>query len=66
MSPVVREMAWGIAGLAFTAMVFRGAAWSYPQGAETIWIVGGVTMIVIALLAGRAVALCGPRSGGAD
>ena len=49
------EMAWGVTGLIVTALVFKGAAWSYPQGHDTIWIVGGLTMSSVAILSGREV-----------
>lgn len=51
--PVTSEIAWGALGLGVTALVFKGAAWSYPQGGETIWWVGAVTMAAVAALAAR-------------
>ncbi len=50
-----RELAWGLLGLGVTALVFRGAAWSYPQGEGTIWWVGAGTMMAVAALGARAV-----------
>ncbi|MBY9064422.1 hypothetical protein K7957_15905 [Sphingomonas yunnanensis] len=50
---VWREWAWGLLALGVTALVFKGAAWSYPQGAETIWLVGAATMVAVALLGAR-------------
>ncbi|MGK6322363.1 hypothetical protein ACMGDM_04700 [Sphingomonas sp. DT-51] len=50
---VWREWAWGLLALGVTALVFKGAAWSYPQGAETIWLVGAGTMVAVALLGAR-------------
>ena len=52
---VWRETAWGLLGLGVTALAFRGAAWSYPQGHDTIWIVGGLTLAAVAFLSGREV-----------
>lgn len=53
MSPEAREIAWGLLGLGVTALVFTGAAWSYPQGYATIWLVGCGTMAAMALLSAR-------------
>ncbi len=53
LNPVIREVAWGLLGLGFTALVFWGAAWSYPQGYEDIWLVGAATMAVIGVLCAR-------------
>ncbi|WP_375285955.1 hypothetical protein [Sphingomonas sp.] len=33
-----------------TAAAFSGAAWAYPPGRRTIWIIGAVTMIAIAAM----------------
>ncbi|MEH3048285.1 hypothetical protein [Sphingomonas adhaesiva] len=52
---VWREFAWGLLGLGITALCFAGAAWSYPQGYETIWAIGGLTMAAVAILSGREV-----------
>ena len=52
-SPLASELAWGALALGVTALVFWGAAWSYPQGHDTIWAVGFATMAVIGLLCGR-------------
>ncbi|MEH3038040.1 MAG: hypothetical protein PGN23_16360 [Sphingomonas adhaesiva] len=52
---VWREVAWGLLGLGFTALAFHGAAWSYPQGYETIWAIGGLTLAAVAILSGREV-----------
>ena len=52
---VWREVAWGLFGLGVTALVFKGAAWSYPQGYETIWAIGGLTLAAVAILSGREV-----------
>ena len=39
-----------LTGLAVTAVIFAAAAWSYPQGAPTIWWIGVATMgIVLAM-----------------
>ncbi len=54
-NPVIREIAWGILGLGVTALVFWGAAWSYPQGYETIWLVGAATMLAMGVLSAREV-----------
>lgn len=51
--PLAREIAWGLLGMGVTALVFWAGAWSYPQGHDTIWTVGGCTMIVVAALSGR-------------
>lgn len=53
MDPVFREAAWGLLGLGVTALVFWGAAWSYPQGWNTIWMVGAGTMAVMGGLSAR-------------
>ena len=50
-----REIAWTVLGFGITALVFHGAAWSYPQGHETIWAIGGLTMAAVAILSGREV-----------
>lgn len=50
-----REIAWGLLALGVTALVFTGAAWSYPQGYEAIWYVGYATMAAMALLSAREV-----------
>ena len=50
---VWREWAWGLLALGVTALAFKGAAWSYPQGAETIWLVGAGTMVAVGLLGAR-------------
>jgi hypothetical protein len=36
-----------LAGLVVTAAIFAAAAWSYPQGAGTIWWIGTATMAVV-------------------
>ncbi len=53
--PVIREIAWGALGLGITALVFWGAAWSYPQGYWTIWLVGVATMLAMGVLSAREV-----------
>jgi hypothetical protein len=53
MRPEAREIAWGLLALGVTALVFTGAAWSYPQGYDTIWYVGYATMAAMALLSAR-------------
>lgn len=53
MSPVAREVAWGFLGLGVTALVFWYAAWSYPQGEQTIWLVGAATLVAVGLLGAR-------------
>lgn len=61
---VWRETGWGLLSLGVTALCFRGAAWSYPQGHDTIWIVGGFTLAAVAILSGREVLrLRAPASG---
>jgi hypothetical protein len=55
LNPVVRETGWGLLGLGVTALVFQGAAWSYPQGYETIWLVGAGTMLAMGVLSAREV-----------
>ncbi|WP_375271172.1 hypothetical protein [Sphingomonas sp.] len=55
LNPVIREIAWGLLGLGFTALVFWGAAWSYPQGYQTIWLVGAATMLAMGVLSAREV-----------
>lgn len=52
-SPAASELAWGALALGVTALVFWGAAWSYPQGQDAIWAVGAATMLVIGLLCAR-------------
>ena len=52
-SPLASEIAWGALALGVTALVFRGAVWSYPQGGDTIRIVGAATMAVVAALCAR-------------
>ncbi|KQT33401.1 hypothetical protein ASG29_04920 [Sphingomonas sp. Leaf412] len=51
--PMASEIAWALLALGITALVFAGAAWSYPQGRETIWTVGAATMVAVALLSAR-------------
>lgn len=53
LSSTTREIAWGAFGLGVTALVFWGAAWSYPQGRDTIWLVGAATMAAVGLLGAR-------------
>jgi len=48
-----REIAWSALSLGLTALVFKGAAWSYPQGADTIWLVGAATLVAVGLLGAR-------------
>lgn len=48
-----REIAWSALALGVTALVFEGAAWSYPQGADTIWLVGAATSVAVGLLGAR-------------
>ncbi|MFK3890862.1 hypothetical protein [Sphingomonas sp. NPDC079357] len=48
-----REIAWSALSLGVTALVFKGAAWSYPQGAKTIWLVGAATLVAVGLLGAR-------------
>ena len=48
-----REIAWSALSLGVTALVFKGAAWSYPQGADTIWLVGAATLVAVGLLGAR-------------
>ncbi len=52
-SALASELAWGALALGVTALVFWGAAWSYPQGREDIWLVGAATMVVIGGLCAR-------------
>ena len=51
--PVASEIAWGALGVGVTALVVHGAAWSYPQGGDTIRLIGFVTMAAVAALAAR-------------
>lgn len=48
-----REIGWSALGLGVTALAFNGAAWSYPQGADTIWLVGAATLVAVGLLGAR-------------
>ena len=48
-----REIGWSALGLGVTALVFKGAAWSYPQGADTIWLVGAATLVAVGALGAR-------------
>lgn len=48
-----REIAWTVLGFGITALVFQGAAWSYPQGADTIWLVGAATLVAVGVLGAR-------------
>lgn len=36
-----------LTGLVVTAAIFAAAAWSYPQGARTIWWIGVATMTAV-------------------
>ena len=62
MPPVAREIAWGLLGMGVTALAFAGAAWSCPQGYDTIWAIGGLTMAAAAILSGREVATAARRN----
>ena len=53
MSAEKREIGWSALSLGVTALVFKGAAWSYPQGATTIWLVGGATLVAVGVLGAR-------------
>ncbi len=44
---VILELLWLVAALAMTALIFWAGAWSYPQGAETIWPIGYATMAAL-------------------
>jgi hypothetical protein len=44
------ELAWLIGELLVTLALTWGAAWAYRMGAEVIWAVGGVGMLVIVLV----------------
>lgn len=48
-----REIGWSALGLGVTALAFKGAAWSYPQGTDTIWAVGAATLLAVGLLGAR-------------
>ncbi|MDR6787426.1 hypothetical protein J2Y58_000767 [Sphingomonas sp. BE138] len=48
-----REVGWSALGLGVTALAFKGAAWSYPQGADTIWLVGAATLAAVGVLGAR-------------
>ncbi|KQN90634.1 hypothetical protein ASE95_14370 [Sphingomonas sp. Leaf231] len=48
-----REIGWSALALGLTALAFKGAAWSYPQGAGTIWLVGAATLVAVGLLGAR-------------
>ncbi len=39
------------AGLAATAVIARTAAWAYPQGRETLYIVGWCSAVVVLAMA---------------
>lgn len=38
------------AGLALTALIFKGAAWAYPLGRDTIYVVGWLTALAVVLM----------------
>ncbi|MBN8849527.1 MULTISPECIES: hypothetical protein [unclassified Sphingomonas] len=44
---VVFELLWLVAALTITALIFWAGAWSYPQGAGTIWPIGWATMAAV-------------------
>ena len=49
----VAEFCYMIASAAVTWFVAWGAAWSYPQGADTIWLVGAATLVAVGVLGAR-------------
>ncbi|MFW2851421.1 hypothetical protein ACM61V_05790 [Sphingomonas sp. TX0543] len=44
---MILELLWLLAALGLTALIFWAGAWSYPQGAATIWPVGFATMAAV-------------------
>ncbi|MBS0479923.1 MAG: hypothetical protein JSR79_11570 [Proteobacteria bacterium] len=43
----IAEFAYMLASAGVTYLVAWGAAWSYPQGAATIWPIGWVSIAVV-------------------
>ena len=43
----IAEFCYMIASAAVTWLIARGAVWSYPQGAETIWPIGWVSIAFV-------------------
>lgn len=41
------ELAWLAGGLALTLAIAGVAAWSYPLGADVIWTIGGIALLVV-------------------
>jgi|GEM_PF-1255412 len=46
----IAEFCYMLASAGVTYLIAWGAAWSYPQGAHTIWPVGWVSVAVVAAL----------------
>lgn len=44
---IVAELVHLVAGLLVTRLVFVAAEWAYPQGAESLEVVGWITMAAV-------------------
>ena len=46
----IAEFCYMLASAAVTWFITWGAAWSYPHGADTIWLVGWASVAIVAAL----------------
>ncbi|MEO5938537.1 MAG: hypothetical protein ABIQ43_05955 [Sphingomonas sp.] len=46
----IAELCYMLASAAVTWLIAWGAAWSYPQGAATIWPIGWVSIAIVLAL----------------
>jgi len=46
----IAEFCYMLASAGVTWLIAWGAAWSYPQGADTIWPIGWVSIAIVAVL----------------
>ena len=46
----IAEFCYMLASAGVTYLIAWGAAWSYPQGAATIWPIGWVSIAIVAAL----------------
>ena len=46
----IAEFCYMLASAGVTYLIAWGAAWSYPQGAATIWPIGWVSIAIVVML----------------
>jgi len=49
----IAEFCYIIASAAVTCAITRLAMWGYPQGADTIWVVGMVSIVLVIALGAK-------------